>query len=234
MLIKSLASGSSGNCYLIDDGATRLLIEVGISWKRIREALGFETISLSGVLVSHGHGDHSGHAKEALKAGIDVYASAGAIGQAKLEPHHRLHAIRAQERCRVGSWVALPFDTTHDADESLGFVLGSTATEERLLYLTDAPYSEYRFEGLTHVMLEANYSPDVLTEKILSGALNAHAGRRIRRNHMSIDTAVTLLKANDLSACREIHLLHLSDGNSDERQMKLKVQQATGIPTYIC
>jgi len=43
---------------------------------------------------------------------------------------------------------------------------------------------------------------------------------------------VAMLKANDLSKCREIHLLHLSDGNSDEQLMRQKVEAATGIPTY--
>ena len=55
MKIKTLSSGSQGNCYLIDDGKTQLLLEVGIAWKKIKEALHFKTSEICGALLTHEH-----------------------------------------------------------------------------------------------------------------------------------------------------------------------------------
>jgi phosphoribosyl 1,2-cyclic phosphodiesterase len=83
------------------------------------------------------------------------------------------------------------------------------------------------------VAIEANYDPSILSENIARGSIPAVVGHRVRRSHFSIDTVVELLKSNDLSHCREIHLLHLSDCNSDEEAMQRRVQEATGIATYV-
>jgi phosphoribosyl 1,2-cyclic phosphodiesterase len=53
--VKVLASGSSGNCYLINDGRTKILLEAGIPIKKIREATGFQLSQVSGALISHCH-----------------------------------------------------------------------------------------------------------------------------------------------------------------------------------
>jgi phosphoribosyl 1,2-cyclic phosphodiesterase len=230
MIIKPLASGSTGNCYMVDDGHTKVLLEVGISWKRVQQALNFKTSEIGGVIVSHGHSDHSGYAKDAMKAGIDVYALQSTIDALGLSGH-RIHAIKAHESFKVGSWTVLPFDVEHDV-EALGFLLGN-ADGERLLYLTDTPYSKYRFEGLSYIMVECNFISDILSKNILSGNLPSIVGHRVRRNHFSLENLISMLKANDLSRCREVWLLHLSDGNSDEAMMRADIQKLTGIPTYI-
>jgi len=231
MNIKPLASGSTGNCYLIDDGHTKILLEAGISWKRIQKALDFKTHDLAGVIASHGHGDHLGHAKEAMKAGIDVYCGQQAADMQHLEGH-RLDIIKAGEQFKIGTWTILVFDAVHDV-ETFGYVLG-TEDGERLLYLTDTGYSLHRFQGLTHIMVECNHLEEKLSENILNGSIPAVAGRRTRRSHMSLERVITMLKSNDLSNCRAIYLLHLSNGNSDEKRMIQEVQKATGIPTYAC
>jgi phosphoribosyl 1,2-cyclic phosphodiesterase len=57
---------------------------------------------------------------------------------------------------------------------------------------------------------------------------------RLRRSHMSIDNVLDFLKANDISAIEKIYLLHLSSGNSDEKDFKNRVQKATGVPVEVC
>ena len=82
------------------------------------------------------------------------------------------------------------------------------------------------------IAIECNFQSDILTNNILNGALPSIVGRRVRRSHFSLENVISLLKANDLSRCRAIYLMHLSNGNSDERGMKEEIQQTTGIPTY--
>jgi phosphoribosyl 1,2-cyclic phosphodiesterase len=82
------------------------------------------------------------------------------------------------------------------------------------------------------IAVECNNISEIVSKNIMEGHIPAVVGKRVRRNHMSLENLILMLKANDLSQCRAIYLMHLSDGNSDERRMKEEVQAATGIPTY--
>ena len=230
MIIRALASGSSGNCYFVVSGEHSILIELGISWKKIMQGIGFKTSQIDFALVSHApHQDHCRSVMDALKVGVDVGMSKQSAEVLGVQNHHRVFILEPEVQKRIGVWTILPFPAVHDIP-CLGFVIGYE--EERLLYITDSAYSEHRFSGLTHIMIEANYIEDILSKNILEGNLPPIVGRRVRRNHLSLENLVAMLKANDLSKCREIHLLHLSDGNSDEQLMRQKVEAATGIPTY--
>ncbi|MFZ2809434.1 MAG: MBL fold metallo-hydrolase [Desulfosalsimonadaceae bacterium] len=227
----SFASGSSGNLYTVSDGQTTIMLECGIPWRKVRERMNFSTSGIEGVLITHGHGDHCKGAKDAARAGLDVYASTETLAAAQVSGH-RAYTVEAGKVFVIGSWHVLPFSTVHDAPGSLGYYMVNF-DGEAFLYLTDSAYSPVRFKRLDVVAIEANYDPGILSENIARGALPAVVGHRVRRSHFSIDSVVELLKANDLSKCREIHLLHLSSGNSDEELMRRRVQEATGIATYI-
>ena len=87
----TLASGSSGNCALVSCGATRLLVDAGISARRITTALkslGVDPASLSGVLVTHEHSDHiSGLTTLTKQLKLPVYATAPTLRAAAVLPH---------------------------------------------------------------------------------------------------------------------------------------------------
>lgn len=229
--IRTLASGSSGNAYLIDDGHTQLLLECGISFKDIQIALDFKTSNIAGCLVSHEHKDHTKGLKDVLRNGIDVYASKGTIEQENIK-HHRLKPVKAKQQFEVGTWKILPFDVEHDVAEPLGFLL-MNEQGERLLFATDTYYVRYKFKGLTHIMIEANYSMEILDQNINSGLVHPAMKNRLIKSHFSLENVKEFLRANDLSKVQEIHLIHLSNNNSDERLFKYEVQKLTGKPVYI-
>src|SRR5690625_703952 len=229
--IKTLASGSSGNAYLITDGHTPLLLECGISYRDIQIALNFETSKIAGCLVSHEHKDHTKGLRDVLKAGIDVYASAGTIESENIT-HHRLKPIQAKKQFEIGTWTILPFEVEHDAKEPLGFLL-QNKQGERLLFATDTYYVRYRFNNLTHIMVECNYSMDILNENIDSGVVHSAMKKRLLTSHFSLENVKEFLMANDLSKVEEIHLIHLSDTNSDEARFKREIQALTGKPVYV-
>ena len=81
MELCSIASGSSGNCIVAGQGNSHLLIDAGISGKRIEQglnSLGYKTSEMDGVLVTHEHMDHiSGLGVISRKYGIPIYASRG-------------------------------------------------------------------------------------------------------------------------------------------------------------
>lgn len=229
--IKALASGSRGNCYYVSDGVTPVLLECGIGWKEIQRGLNFRTSGLAGCLVSHEHKDHCRAVRDAMKAGIDCYMSEGTADALGILGH-RLNIIKARKQFKLGTWTILPFETQHDAAEPLGFLLVNQ-DGDKLLYATDTYYIRYRFKGLTHIMVECNYSMDILRANVEAGTVEPALKNRILKSHFSLEHVKDFLRANDLSKVQEISLLHLSDGNSDAERFKREVQSLTGKPTYI-
>lgn len=230
MQIKSIASSSKGNCYIVDDGRTKILIECGISYKEIQKALNFGISSIDGVLVSHPHKDHCRSVKDMIKAGIDVYLSEVAIEEIGISGH-RINAIYSKKQFSIGTFIVLPFELQHDVF-NLGFLMANSAGE-KLLYATDTYYIRYRFQGLTHIAVECNYSLDILKRNVEAGLVPKELKSRILKSHFSLENLKEFLKANDLSKVQEIWLLHLSDNNSDAKRFKREIQELTGKMVFV-
>ncbi|RIJ64115.1 MBL fold metallo-hydrolase [Rummeliibacillus sp. POC4] len=229
--INTLATGSKGNAYVVTDGVTKLLIECGISFKNIQKSLNFETSDIQGCLVSHEHLDHCKGLQSVLKAGINVYMSHGTKDGTGIE-HHRIKAIQNKQPFQIGTWTILPFDVQHDVNEPFGFLL-QNQEGEKLLFATDTYYIKYKFNGLTHLMIECNYCQSVLDENVESGRIPVFLKNRVMKSHFSLENLLEFLKANDLSNVQEIWLLHLSDNNSDEQLIRNEVAKLTGKMIYI-
>ena len=100
MKLTVIDSGSKGNCYVMKSSTGEvLLIEAGVKFSKIKETLGFNINNVNGIIVTHEHLDHSKGIKDALNAGLPVYASSGTIDAMKLS-HHRLHSVEKQKPFR--------------------------------------------------------------------------------------------------------------------------------------
>jgi len=225
------ASGSRGNCYRVTDGRTPLLLECGIKYKEIQKNLKFRVSEIAGCLVTHEHQDHCKAVRDLMKAGIDCYMSQGTTDTLKVTGH-RVNIIKAKQQFRIGTWTILPFETQHDAAEPLGFLLANQ-DREKLLYATDTYYIRYRFRGLTHIAVECNYSLDILKRNVDAGTVPKELKSRILKSHFSLEHVKQFIQANDLSECRKIILLHLSDYNSDSARMVREIGELTGIDTVV-
>ena len=233
MQIKVLASGSSGNAYIVSDGRTTLLLDAGITLKAIQVGTNFTVRKIAGAFITHSHQDHSTAAKDLARYGVNIYTRRGTIEACGLTGH-RLHPVKALQEITVGTFKVLPFDVEHDAPEPLGFLFVSTATGEKLLYFTDTYFVRYRFNGLTHIMAECNYTQDGIDRSIAAGYIPVEMVPRLVKAHMSLEHLLEMLKANDLRQVRQIYLLHLSANNSEEQRMKEEVQRQTGAEVYVC
>lgn len=161
-----------------------------------------------------------------MRAGINIYTSAGTAAARGLSGH-RLKVINALEKFTIGTWTILPFDIQHDVEEPLGFLLANSAGD-KLVFLTDTYYCRHRFSGLTHIMVECNYSRDIVNERVAAGHLHPAQKKRLLRSHFSLENVKEMLKVNDTRNVEEIWLLHLSDGNSDAERFKKEIQETTG------
>ncbi|WBL16415.1 MBL fold metallo-hydrolase [Sutcliffiella sp. NC1] len=229
--ITALASSSKGNCYRVTDGYTPLLLECGINYREIQKGFGFRMSEVAGCLITHEHDDHCKSIKDVLKAGIDVYTSSGTVEALGIS-HHRIKRVKPMEQFELGTWSVLPFDVQHDVSEPLGFLLANQEGE-KLLFATDTYYIKYKFQELTHILVECNYSLEILNQNILDGSVPSVMKERLLRSHFSLENLKEFLKANDLSKVQEIWLLHLSDSNSDEALFKKEIMELTGKMVYV-
>lgn len=230
MIFQSLASSSSGNAYLVSDGQTHILIECGLSHRKLQQACGFKLTSLDAVLISHEHKDHSQCVDKILSSGIPVYLSQGTARALEL-PEKLLDLATemvAGEQFTVGTMVIKPFSTFHDAQEPMGFVMQSTVDWDVFAFATDTVNLPYNFPGVNILALEANFQQDILDR---SERMPEKTKKRVSNTHMEIDKLCECLRRMDLRACRELWLLHLSSAMSHEGQFVYKVQRA--VPRWV-
>ena len=200
MILKVLGSESAGNCYLIESDIECLIIEAGIRLQEVKKALNYNLSKVIGCLISHSHGDHCRYARDYLKAGINIYTSNHTV-DANDMTGHRIHPIKHYEVVTIGDFKVIPFPVPHGVP-TLGFFIKHPGAGS-ILFVTDAACIPNRFYNLNHILIEANYEDSILTNDRAVG------------HHMSLDTCLGFLRANDLSLVRNIVLLHLSSGNSD-------------------
>lgn len=232
MKIEVIASGSAGNCYKISNEDTTLLIECGIPYKKIQQALNFKTTDIDGVLVSHEHGDHSKACKDLIKAGVNLYMTKGTKEALKLDSH-RVKTFRQWSMyldVEIGSFIVKPFRTIHDAREPVGFIICDSISKEELVFITDTQYSIYNFSP-DYFMVEVNYVTETINK---NEKIHPDLRARIKKTHMSLETAINLLERSDLSNLKKIYVMHLSDSNSDAKVIKERLQELTGVAVEIC
>lgn len=223
------ASSSAGNLYEVRSGNARLAIELGLPWPQIQRALDFRTRDLDAALVSHAHSDHAKAVGYVLSSGIDVYASEGTWTELNVAKHHARTAYSGNT-IELPGFRVLPFDLKHDASGALGFLVRERdGGGDCLAYACDTAYVPYRFGNLTHIAVECNWS----RASLWTSATPAPQKVRAIKNHMSLERVLRLLQASDLSRCREVWLLHLSDRHGDEEAFRLAVERTTGKPTYV-
>ncbi len=225
MNLKVVNTGSVGNCYLFEGEEETLIVELGVNFSIIKQALNFNLRKVVGAIVTHEHKDHSKAIADAANAGIDVYASAGTFRALKLK-NHRLHEVQANKVFNVGSFRILPFDVKHDCEQPLGFIINHHECGN-VLFITDSYYVPHTFKNINNILIEANYSQEILDRKASEGTIHNFVKDRVIQSHMSLATCIQLLKVNDLKEVNQIVLIHLSDSNSDAKQFKKEVQAAT-------
>lgn len=227
MELHIIGSSSAGNCYVLKGERESLIIEAGMPWKKVQPIIDFNPASVAGLLLTHEHGDHAKYIGQFLKAGINVYCSNGTAS--KIEKSYRVNTIREFETWKIGEFIIKPFSTEHDCAEPLGFII-KHAESGTILFLTDTHFSKYTFPDIDHFIIEANYSSNILNDRINNGLTNAKVGDRVFSSHMEIGTTIELLTESGTEKTKTITLIHLSDKNSDAEGFASAVMFATGVP----
>ena len=213
----TIASSSAGNAALVCHEDTNILIDAGVSCRRITPTLTTLSLTLAdldGILITHEHIDHV-RALGTLqkKCAVPLYASRGTAAALDY-PAERVHAFTPGDALTVGSLRALPFRTSHDARESVGYRIesddGSLAVLTDTGCITDEAHDLAL--GADTLLLEANHDIEMLK----TGPYPYPLKRRIlgEYGHLSNEAAAEFAVECVRAGTSDILLAHLSGENN--------------------
>lgn len=226
MRMVSIASGSSGNCIYIGSESTHILVDAGISNKRIQQGLkdvGLKGEELSGILITHEHSDHiKGLGVLARKYSLPIYATPGTIrelqGKKELGAYDEglFCAVQPDVSFQVGDLDVTPFAIDHDAAQPVAYRVG--CGKKQVAVTTDlGHYDSYiidHLQNLDAILLESNHDVRMLE----TGPYPYPLKRRILgdHGHLSNENAGRLLNCILHDRLKTILLGHLSKENNLE------------------
>ena len=217
--LRTLGSSSKGNGYVLECDNEKIIIELGVKWNEIAKGVDYKIQSVKACLVTHKHLDHSLSVKDALKRGLSVYSC-----EEVQMCHPEVKVLEMGKKTRIGGFVGQPIPLHHNV-ECIGFLIENKAMG-RMVFCTDTNAIPYRFKDVQHFVVESNYSDDIMIDNMCNNIYSQSASE----NHMSIDDTVEFLKNNYSKSLRTITLIHLSDGNSDAKAFKERVQNELAFP----
>ncbi len=220
MKIKVLASGSKGNCSLIATKSTRFLIDIGITYQRLKkelEKLNLTIDDIDALFLTHAHNDHTRGLKVLLKnSNFKIYVNRDIIKELgvdidaeRIELYDRLIHLNNNIEITV-------FNTSHDAKGSVGFLIDED--NNSLVYITDTGYLNRKYFPLLSnkniYYIESNHDEKML----MNGPYPYYIKQRIisDEGHLSNETTAKYLKKLVGNNTKYIILAHLSEHNNTE------------------
>ena len=236
MRFASLASGSSGNCLVAEADGTVLLVDCGLALtetERRLQRLGLQPAQVSGILITHEHGDHACGAFEFAAAHrVTVYLTHGTLAALKAEGKVLdgvpLCIVNGRQAFFIDGLQLVPFTVPHDAREPIQYVVSDGAA--KLGVLTDigmsTPHVERMLGGLDALVLECNYDADLLW----NGGYPRWLKERIAGpfGHLDNRESERILAAVDRSKLKHIIGAHLSQANNRPELARAALARALG------
>ena len=214
--VKCLATGSTGNCYILKQEGNTVILDAGCKWDKITANQNLNEVSFA--YISHIHKDHSLNCIPLRTRGVNVLDGASVK-----------EVIKSQIKGKNGTNMAVYRIPIHHGNVN-NCALVIKTRNECVLYATDFNLCEYDLSlfKFTHILVECNYLEDRV-----KGKEDAKTIRQIN-THMGLDGLKIFLDSLDLSQCQEIDLIHLSQQYGNNVIMGSSIYTRYKIKTGVC
>ena len=233
MKFASIGSGSKGNCTVISNRSTYLLVDCGFSLKQTTtrlQRLNVNPEDIDAVLVTHEHEDHwSGVQAFCIKYGIPIYLSAGTLRAVYGESMELINLVDTEVPFNVGDFQIMGITVPHDAVEPLQYVF--EADSLRLGILTDlghlTPHIYKYYCCVDALLLEANHDDVMLAASTYPTFLKMRISGKW--GHLSNRQAIDFVSKIDQTRLQHVLFGHMSDRNNCQEALKNLVKKQSGI-----
>lgn len=217
MLLKTIATGSSGNCHaLITDAGDILLLDLGENEKKIKKGIGWRISDVVGAVVTHKHADHSKSVNDFERMGIPVFKP-----YENTETFVKKYSgfkIQAFDLTTIdGRWIHT--DADGEPCSCYGFLVEHKEMG-RMLYITDTSIVKWRFKNINHILIGVNYDKEMIYPD------NEGKKNHIFGGHLEIGTACEFVKANNSENLHNVIMCHLSADNADSDKFIERMKKA--------
>jgi len=229
MKIKLLYSSSSGNSTIIETDNTLLMMDAGISYKKIKKAYGSDP-KLDAIFISHEHSDHVGSVGIiARKTGCPIYIPQKSY-EAKINLFNNciVNYIEGGQTVEIGDFTISAFSTKHDSLASVGYVFTEKSTNKKFGFLTDTggitKLIEKSLSDCNAYFIESDYDEEEL-EKY--AGYDDYLKERIRSpyghlsNQQALDFVTTKLNLNSVEV---IVFGHLSKNTNTPEKLRERIE----------
>lgn len=214
----TLYSGSTGNSIYVESNDTKILIDVGVSCKKILEALQLINVNITeidAILITHEHSDHTKALNLiANKYKIPIYCNELTWNSLNLSTTINKNIFINNELFKIGDLQIFPFSTPHDAADPCGFNIYNNTS--KITIATDIGYiSEDIFNNLKNssmIFLESNYDPEVLKLSSYPYLLKQRIASKI--GHLDNYSAGNVINKLSSYGLKDAVLIHLSKENN--------------------
>jgi len=213
-----LCSGSKGNCFLLQDEHTSILIDCGNTKRYLSmrlEELKVRIEDLDALLITHTHSDHIAQLK--MFEGVRTFAPTD-IGT----PYEKVEAGR---KFQIEHLTVTPLALSHDAENTVGYVFESW--QEKLVYITDTGYIRDSYlsliKGADYIVLESNHDPEML----MKTSRPMYLKQRIAGDsgHLCNEDCAAVLRKTVTNRTKMIILAHISE-QANTREKALAVSRS--------
>jgi phosphoribosyl 1,2-cyclic phosphodiesterase len=227
MRVASIGSGSKGNCTLVQNGSTQLLIDLGFT---IREAekrlkrIGVDPAGITAILVTHEHSDHlNGVAPFARKFNLPVYMTPGTYSHKKVGVVPELKLINCHASFQIDELEIVPVPVPHDAREPCQYVISNSTHSFGILtdlgHITTHVIEQYR--RCDGILLESNHDSLMLAEGPYPYPLKKRVAGE--QGHLSNQQAAGLLSCLELAQLEQVVIAHISEQNNCLEKIKAEL-----------
>lgn len=214
--LKILGSSSKGNCYILENNDTKILLDCGVDYQKVLKNVKVE--ELNGILITHCHQDHCKGLKK-LKDYINckVYSNDETIEILPILETQKKE-IKGGELLEIGSFSIVAFEIKHDV-KNFGYLIKDKISKHKLVYITDCgTIPNYQFKDIDTFLIEANYNQEWLKNK---EELEIKESRNLSgKGHLSVQETTKFLQDNINYNTKFVILGHISTSSYDYNEMK--------------
>ena len=201
MTLKTIATGSTGNCYILtSDSGKHLILDAGIPIAEIKKGLDFDVENVVGAIITHCHNDHSLSANKLKKMGIPVW-----------QPYL---SDKVRQRTHLDKFVVECFDVPHNGTSCRAYIIKVDGTT--ILYCTDFEYIPYDLskKQINIMLIELNYQSDRIAD------MDSHRQHTVL-GHAEEQTTIGAILKNKRNL-RKVILCHMSKSGSLDRDLAME------------